>query len=75
MLFCVYLVYDTQKVLGQFQNEYTLDDTYLAALFLYTDIIQIFIRLIRILNTLQNNWFHYASISANNWKLVKNELD
>lgn len=55
MLFCVYLVFDTQKVLGQFQNEYTLDDTYLAALFLYTDIIQIFIRLVRILDTLQNN--------------------
>lgn len=55
LLFCVYLVFDTQLVLGRFENSYSLDDAYMAALQLYTDIIQIFIQLIRILGMLQNN--------------------
>lgn len=39
ILFGIYLVYDTQLVLGKGNFSYTLDDAYLAALQLYIDII------------------------------------
>lgn len=49
LLFCVYLVFDTQLILGKGQYSYTLDDAYLAAIQLYVDIIQIFLQLLNIL--------------------------
>ena len=49
LLFGIYLVYDTQLVLGKGQMSYTLDDAYLAAIQLYTDIIQLFLNLLRII--------------------------
>jgi protein lifeguard len=39
LLFSMYLVYDTQLVLGKGQYSYSLDDAYLAAIQLYIDII------------------------------------
>lgn len=54
LLFCVYLVFDTQLVLGKGEYSYTLDDAYLAAIQLYIDIIQIFLQLVRILSYLDN---------------------
>ncbi len=50
LVFCVYLVYDTQLVLGNSQRSFTLDDTYLAAIQLYIDIIQLFLNLLQIIN-------------------------
>lgn len=39
LLFSVYLLFDTQLVLGKFKNAYSLDDAYFAAIQLYIDII------------------------------------
>lgn len=54
LLFCIYLVFDTQLVLGRFTNSYSFDDAYMAVLQLYTDIMQIFVQLIRILGLTKN---------------------
>jgi FtsH-binding integral membrane protein len=39
LLFSVYLIFDTQMVLGRFRFSYTLDDAYFAAIMLYIDIM------------------------------------
>lgn len=49
LVFSLYLVYDTQLILGQKKYSYSLDDSYIAAIQLYTDIIQIFLNLLQIL--------------------------
>lgn len=54
LLFSIYLVFDTQMVLGKFQNEYSLDDAYFAAIQLYIDIIQIFLQILSILQHADN---------------------
>jgi FtsH-binding integral membrane protein len=48
LLFGVYLIFDTQLVLGRFQNAYSLDDAYFAAIQIYIDIIQLFLHILRI---------------------------
>jgi protein lifeguard len=50
LLFSIYLIYDTQLVLGKGQYSYSLDDAYLAAIQLYIDIIEIFLHLLQILS-------------------------
>lgn len=52
LLFGIYLVYDTQLVLGNHRYSYSLDDAYLAALQLYLDIIELFLNILRILSYL-----------------------
>lgn len=54
LLFSIYLVFDTQMVLGRGQFAYTLDDAYLAAIQLYIDIIQIFLQILQILSFANN---------------------
>lgn len=55
LLFSVYLVFDTQLVLGKGQYSYTLDDAYLAAIQLYIDIMELFLHILRILSYFNNN--------------------
>lgn len=50
LLFGVYLIFDTQMVLGKGQYSYTLDDAYMASIQLYIDIIQLFLHLLKILS-------------------------
>jgi FtsH-binding integral membrane protein len=50
-LYSLYLIYDTQLVMGKFGNEYTIDDYIVAAMMIYIDIIQIFLYLLRILGS------------------------
>jgi FtsH-binding integral membrane protein len=49
ILFGVYLVIDTQLVIGGRRLEISMDDYVVGALILYMDIIQIFLYLLRIL--------------------------
>lgn len=49
-VFAIYLVYDTQLVLGTKRYSYSLDDAYLAAIQLYLDIINLFLNILRILS-------------------------
>lgn len=55
LLFCLYLIFDTQLVIGRFQNSYSFDHAYMAALQLYTDIMQIFVQLMRIMGIMNKN--------------------
>ena len=54
LLFSIYLVFDTQMVLGKGKYSYTLDDAYFAAIQLYIDIIEIFLQVLRILQFANN---------------------
>ena len=49
LLYGIYLVYDTQLVLGKGQYKYSLDDAFDASISLYIDIIQLFLQLLRII--------------------------
>jgi FtsH-binding integral membrane protein len=47
LLYSLYLIYDTQLIMGKFGVQYSIDDYVLAALNLYIDIIQIFLYVLR----------------------------
>lgn len=49
LLFCVYLIYDTQLILGNKSRAFSVDDYIMAAMMLYIDIIQIFLYILSIL--------------------------
>ena len=49
ILFSVYLIFDTQLIMGRFGMEYSIDDYILAALNIYIDIIQLFLYILSIL--------------------------
>jgi FtsH-binding integral membrane protein len=51
-LFGVYLIYDTQLILGNKQNSLELDDYILAAFMLYTDIVYLFLKILELLQLL-----------------------
>ena len=46
MCYSLYLIYDTQLILGKFGSEYNIDDYCFAALNLYIDIIYLFIKIL-----------------------------
>lgn len=48
LLYSVYLIYDTQLIMGKFGVEFTIDDYIYAALNIYIDIIQIFLYLLQL---------------------------
>lgn len=54
ILFGIYLIYDTQLVIGKNSRKYSIDDYIIAALNLYIDIIQIFLYILSILGNSQN---------------------
>jgi FtsH-binding integral membrane protein len=49
ILFGIYLIFDTQLILGKFGLEYSIDDYILAALNIYIDIIQMFLYILQLL--------------------------
>jgi FtsH-binding integral membrane protein len=50
ILFSLYLIYDTQLIMGNRQEMIQVDDYILGALYLYIDIIQILLNLLQVLN-------------------------
>ena len=48
LLFSIYLIFDTQLILGKGQYKFSMEDAYLAAIELYLDIINLFLFLLRI---------------------------
>ena len=53
VLFSVYLIYDTQLILGKGELKLTVDDYIFAALNLYLDIVMIFIEILKIIGRSQ----------------------
>lgn len=49
MVYSIYLIYDTQLIMGKFGVEYNIDDYIYAALNIYLDIIQIFLYILELL--------------------------
>jgi protein lifeguard len=49
IIFSIYLIYDTQLIIGKGQYSYSLDDAYLAAVQLYLDIINLFLFILSII--------------------------
>jgi FtsH-binding integral membrane protein len=49
IVYSLYLIYDTQLVMGKFGSEFDIDDYVYAALNIYIDIIQIFLYILQIL--------------------------
>ena len=48
--FSLYLIYDTQLIVGNHENKLEIDDYIIGATMLYTDIISIFVHLLSLLN-------------------------
>ena len=48
IVYSLYIIYDTQLILGQFGLKYKIDDYVIAALNLYIDIIYLFIKILEI---------------------------
>lgn len=55
ILYSLYIIYDTQLIIGNKTFEYSIDDYCLAALNLYIDIIYLFIRLLQLVALLTGN--------------------
>jgi hypothetical protein len=49
VIYSIYIVIDTQKILGGKNKELMLDDYVLGATILYVDIISLFLKLLRLL--------------------------
>lgn len=49
ILFGIYLIYDTQLILGKQSNSLSIDDYVMASVMLYVDIVQLFIYILQIL--------------------------
>ncbi len=54
LIYSIYLLYDTQLIMGKFGNEYQIDDYIIAAVMIYIDIIQIFLYLLQLLGDKRN---------------------
>lgn len=57
-LFAIYLVYDTERIIGTKKFSASLDDSYLAAIHLYIDIVELFLNLLKIISYFSRNWLY-----------------
>ena len=55
MVYSLYLIYDTQLIMGKVGISYGIDDYCFAALNLYIDIIYLFIKILQIIGSLKGN--------------------
>lgn len=55
LFYGLYLVYDTQLIVGGRTNELQVDDYIIGALMLYIDIVRIFLEILRLLQALNRN--------------------
>ena len=56
LLFCFYIIYDVQLIIGGNHSlRFGVDDYVMAALMLYLDIIQLFLFILRLLGDTNNN--------------------
>ena len=55
VLFCIYLIYDTQMLIGSRGKKFTEDDYILAAITLYLDVIVLFLQILKIFGENKTN--------------------
>ena len=58
ILYGIYIIYDTQLIMGGKSQEISYDDYILGALLLYTDIIGLFLQLLELLQRLNKEWIN-----------------
>ena len=51
----LYIIYDTQIIMGNKQDMIQVDDYILGAFMIYTDIISLFLQLLKIINYFYDN--------------------
>ena len=54
LVFSIYLVFDTQLIIGKNERKFSIDDYIMAAMNLYLDIINLFLYILQILGTVNN---------------------
>ena len=59
IIYGLYLIFDTQLLIGKNKNAFSIDDYIVAAMFLYIDIIQIFLYILQILGG-SSNWLYFT---------------
>ena len=55
IIYSLYLIYDTQLMIGKFDNEYSVDDYVFAAINIYLDIINLFIYILQFISAVKGN--------------------
>ena len=55
LVYSLYIIYDTQLIMGNVGLEYSIDDYCFAALNLYIDIIYLFLKILQIIGTIKGN--------------------
>lgn len=66
IVYSVYLMVDTQMILGGKNKELALDDYVLGSVILYADIISLFLKILQILGKKKDDWWlmiHPSSIT------------
>lgn len=58
VIYCVYILIDTQLILGGKNKELTLDNYVMGAMILYVDIIGLFLKILQLLGEKKKKWFH-----------------
>ena len=53
LIYSIYLIYDTQLIMGNVGIQYNIDDYCFAALNLYIDIIYLFLKLLQLIAALK----------------------
>ena len=57
VIYSVYLLIDTQSILGKGQRRVGLDDYIMGATILYVDIISLFLKILKFLGKKKDEWF------------------
>ena len=64
VIYCVYILIDTQLILGGKNKELTLDNYVMGAMILYVDIIGLFLKILQLLGEKKKDWL---SINQNHY--------
>ena len=56
VIYSIYILIDTQLILGGKNKELTMDDYVLGSVILYVDIISLFLKILQILGKKKDDW-------------------
>ena len=73
IVYTIYLLVDTQLIMGGKRNSLSLDNYAMGAMIIYTDVIQLFLKILRILGKKKDDWliFLHNSILWIFWFIEK----
>lgn len=61
-IYCIYLLVDTQLILGGKKHQLSLDNYVMGAMILYVDIIGLFLKILQLLGDKKKKWCFIDSI-------------